>query len=52
MAEMIDKPRQTDGPQIHVLSADVGVFSQEDIDCVDELWQEYQAQGPERSGYY
>jgi GNAT superfamily N-acetyltransferase len=49
---MISEPRDTDGPRIHNISSGVGVFSQEEVDCVDELWQEYRAQGPERSGYY
>jgi hypothetical protein len=49
---MISEPKKTDGPRIHAISAGVGVFSQEEVECVDELWGEYQAQGPERSGYY
>jgi GNAT superfamily N-acetyltransferase len=49
---MITEPRKTDGPQIHAVNANAGVFTQEEVECVDELWEEYQAQGPERSGYY
>lgn len=49
---MIAAPLPTDGPQIHEITAGIGVFSPEEVQCVDELWQEYQAQGPERSGYH
>ncbi len=49
---MIAPPLATDDAQIHHITATAGVFSQEEIECVDELWEEYQAQGPERSGYY
>ena len=41
-----------DGPQIHAITANAGVFSPEEVQCVDELWEEYQAQGSERCGYY
>ena len=41
-----------DGPQIHAINANTSVFSQEEVECVDELWGEYQAQGAENSGYY
>jgi GNAT superfamily N-acetyltransferase len=41
-----------DGLQIHDVNANTSVFSQEEVECVDELWEEYQSQGPERSGYY
>jgi len=49
---MITEPRKTDGSQIHIVNANAGVFSQEEVECVDEIWEEYQAQGSERSGYY
>lgn len=49
---MITEPHNTDGPQLHRVNANAGVFTQEEVECVDELWQEYQAQGPDRSGYY
>jgi GNAT superfamily N-acetyltransferase len=52
MDGMITEPRKTDGPQIHSVNANTSVFSQEEVECVDELWDEYQSQGPERSGYY
>jgi ribosomal protein S18 acetylase RimI-like enzyme len=49
---MITPPYPTDGEQLHRITATAGVFSQEEVECVDELWQEYQAQGAETSGYY
>jgi GNAT superfamily N-acetyltransferase len=52
MDAMISTPKETDGDQIHFITANAGVFSQEEVDCVDELWQEYLAQGADKSGYY
>jgi GNAT superfamily N-acetyltransferase len=49
---MISVPGDKDGLQIHAISANTTIFNQEEVDCVDELWEEYLAQGPERSGYY
>jgi D-alanine-D-alanine ligase len=49
---MISVPNDKDGAQIHTISANNTVFSQEEVECVDELWEEYLAQGSERSGYY
>jgi len=49
---MISIPTAEDGAQIHAISAKTTVFNQEEVECVDELWEEYMAQGPERSGYY
>ncbi len=49
---MISVPTSTDGAQIHAITFSTAVFSQEEKECVDELWEEYQSQGPERSGYY
>jgi ribosomal protein S18 acetylase RimI-like enzyme len=49
---MITTPSPADGAQIHAISANTSVFNQEEVECVDELWEEYQAQGPEKSGYY
>ena len=49
---MIKIAIQEDGTQIHAVNADTSVFSQEEVECVDELWEEYQNQGSERSGYY
>jgi D-alanine-D-alanine ligase len=52
MDQMITIAIAEDGPQIHTVNADTTVFSQEEVKCVDELWEEYLARGPERSGYY
>ena len=49
---MITVPIETDGAQIHAISANTTVFSLEEVECVDELWEEFLTQGPERSGYY
>jgi GNAT superfamily N-acetyltransferase len=49
---MIIIATREDGPQIHTINASTSVFSQEEVECVDELWEEYQTQGSERSGYY
>ena len=49
---MISVPNDQDGAQIHAISTNTSVFSPEEVECVDELWDEYLAQGPERSGYY
>jgi len=49
---MILVPNDADGSQIHAITTNTTVFNQEEKDCVDELWDEYQTKGPERSGYY
>jgi ribosomal protein S18 acetylase RimI-like enzyme len=49
---MISVPSNKDGAQIHAITANTTVFNPEEVECVDELWQEYLDQGPERSGYY
>jgi D-alanine-D-alanine ligase len=49
---MISVPNEKDGPQIHAITAKTTVFNQEEVECVDELWQEYLSHGSERSGYY
>ena len=49
---MITSAAEIDGPQIHTINISTGVFSQEEVQCVDELWVEYQTLGSERSGYY
>jgi ribosomal protein S18 acetylase RimI-like enzyme len=49
---MITTAIKEDGSQIHSVNAAANVFSQEEVECVDELWDEYQAEGPEESGYY
>jgi ribosomal protein S18 acetylase RimI-like enzyme len=50
--KMITIASKDDGSQIHAINANTSVFSQEEVECVDELWAEYQTLGAERSGYY
>jgi ribosomal protein S18 acetylase RimI-like enzyme len=49
---MITSPEKEDGLRIHTINANTTVFTQEEVECVDELWDEYQALGSEKSGYY
>jgi D-alanine-D-alanine ligase len=49
---MISVPNENDGAQIHAITANTSVFTPEEVECVDELWTEYLAEGSERSGYY
>jgi len=48
---MIITATEAHGPQIQNIAARAGVFSQEEIECVSELWMEYLTQGSERCGY-
>ena len=45
------KAAESDSPQIQDITARAGVFSQEEVDCVSELWEEYLTLGSERCGY-
>ena len=49
---MITTPLAADGAQIHAITAGTAVFNQEEVECVDKLWEEYRARGPEKSGYF
>lgn len=49
---MISVPGIIDGIQIHAITANTTIFNQEEVECVDELWEEFLNQGPECSGYY
>ena len=49
---MIINASKDDGPQIHDINASTSLFSREEVECVDELWDEYKAESAERSGYY
>lgn len=49
---VIVTPMEADGLQIREIAARAGVFSQEEIVCVGEIWDEYQAYGPEACGYH
>src|SRR5512147_1640629 len=48
---MIITATQADGAQICDIAARAGVFNQEEVDCVAELWQEYLNEGPYVCGY-
>lgn len=48
---MITTAAEIDGSQIESIAARAGVFSQEEVECVAELWQEYLKMGPECCGY-
>ena len=46
---MIEPAREADGAQIVAMTARAGVFTQEEVDCVRELWEE--SRRGEESGY-
>lgn len=48
---MIVTATEADGPQIQDITARAGVFSEEEVKCVADLWQEYLLDGPEICGY-
>lgn len=49
---MILTATKADGSQIREIAARAGVFSQEEVECVGELWQEYLTLGSECCGYH
>ena len=48
---MISIATEVDGFRINEITAKAGVFSQEEVDCVNELWGEFLTLGPEHCGY-
>jgi ribosomal protein S18 acetylase RimI-like enzyme len=48
---MITAANEADGAQIRDIAARAGVFSQEEVECVSDLWQEYLSAGPVVGGY-
>ncbi len=48
---MIITATEADGAQIQSIAARAGVFSQEEVECVRVLWEEYLTGGSERCGY-
>jgi ribosomal protein S18 acetylase RimI-like enzyme len=48
---MIITATEVDGPHILSITARAGVFSQEEVECVGELWAEYLKDGSEYCGY-
>jgi ribosomal protein S18 acetylase RimI-like enzyme len=51
MEIMILPAVEADGPQIRDIAARAGVFNQEEVDCVADLWEEYLTTGPVIGGY-
>ena len=49
---MITAAELIDGFDILKISAGVEVFSEEELQTVDELWRDYLNRGPHASGYY
>ena len=48
---MIIAATEADGPQINDITARAGVFSQEEVECVRILWEEYLSDGSDVCGY-
>ena len=48
---MILAATEADGPQILDIAARAGVFSQEEVECVADLWEDYLTTGPVVGGY-
>jgi ribosomal protein S18 acetylase RimI-like enzyme len=48
---MIIPATEADGPQIQDITARVGVFNQEEVECVAALWEDYLTVGPVVGGY-
>jgi ribosomal protein S18 acetylase RimI-like enzyme len=48
---MIEMARETDGVGILTVTSHIDVFTDEEKDCVTELWDEYIRLGPKTSGY-
>ncbi|MDP1544561.1 MAG: GNAT family N-acetyltransferase [Anaerolineales bacterium] len=49
---MIIPATEADGSHIQDITARAGVFNQEEIDCVGEIWEEYLSTGSEGCGYH
>lgn len=49
---MILYATKADGAQIRDITARAGVFNQEEVECVAEIWEEYLSYGPEGCGYH
>lgn len=46
------QPNEDDGEKIIDMTARAGVFEPVEVDCVVELWNEYQQKGADISGYH
>jgi ribosomal protein S18 acetylase RimI-like enzyme len=51
METMILAATEADGAQIQDIAARTGVFSQEEVECVGALWEDYLSVGPVVGGY-
>jgi D-alanine-D-alanine ligase len=49
---VISTPEKKDGQQINIINTKNTVFSKEEVECVDELFEEFLTQGSELSGYH
>jgi ribosomal protein S18 acetylase RimI-like enzyme len=49
---MITTAAEADGSQVCNIAARAGVFSREEVECVEELWEEYLTLGPADCGYH
>jgi D-alanine-D-alanine ligase len=49
---MISIAEELDGPPIQSITSSTIVFSNEEVVCVMELWEDYLQRGPQVSGYY
>ncbi len=49
---MIEAGRAEDGLQVAEIAATAGVFTEEEVSVVEELWNAYVEQGAVASGYY
>ena len=48
---MINTAIESDGPQIRDIAARAGVFSQAEVECVADQWEDYLTTGPVVGGY-
>jgi len=51
LKSMILKATEQDGAQIQSITARAGVFNEEEVQCVADIWQEYLNDGPDVCGY-
>ncbi|NWF65130.1 MAG: GNAT family N-acetyltransferase [Chloroflexi bacterium] len=49
---MIETAKTEDGDPIKDITAKAGVFSQEEVDCVRDIWEEYLSFGADSTGYH
>lgn len=48
---MIEPAKASDGPAVLEVARGVAIFTPEEVDCIQELWGEYLAEGEKESGY-